>query len=90
MAGKRFKRARDPTALAKLIGDIATRQGEDAQTAPTTPSGLDNKAIAMSSQLLEAAAPISKAGARDRRVSIWSNRNLWIDTRGLVRARKVP
>ena len=30
MATKRLKRPRDPIALAKLIGDIATRQVQDA------------------------------------------------------------
>lgn len=29
MAEKRLKRPRDPLALAKLIGDIATKQAED-------------------------------------------------------------
>lgn len=34
MATKRLKRPRDPIALAKLIGDIATGQARDQQRKP--------------------------------------------------------
>ena len=39
MTTKRLKRPRDPIALAKLIGDIATGQVEEAEEAPAAQFG---------------------------------------------------
>lgn len=43
MAEKRLKRPRDPAQLAKLIGDIATGQVEDLESA----TGKDSAAVAL-------------------------------------------
>ena len=40
MATKRLKRPRDPVSLAKLIGDIATGQTEDAQEDKRDPAAV--------------------------------------------------
>jgi hypothetical protein len=41
MATKRLKRPRDAVALAKLIGDIATRQIEDSEPDSRNPAAVE-------------------------------------------------
>jgi hypothetical protein len=41
MAGRRKKRPRDPVALAKLIGDIATGQVEDSEPDNRNPAAVE-------------------------------------------------
>lgn len=74
MATKRLKRPRDPLALAKLIGDIATGQVEDKteDSKNAAAAELGSKGGAARAQKLTAKqrTAIAKQAARKR----WGNR----------------